>query len=347
MSPHADRASSPAGRPGGVWTKRGWLAVLLLAVAIALVGTHGAGDTFAAGGFSAHNAYKTSTISSGSLTAPTSLAAHPTGSATKLEWTPGATSTKTKQVVAVAHMGAATTCSSSSIFTTLTASVAATSTTYTTASLTLTTHGTTKPGDWYCYQVASAYGTSWTKPAFVHAQAGFVATSVAVSTTLPTSSSPMPIDTATITISFNQAIGTTKTQLKPTAAYGVCANETNHELLLGVTDSLTCGGTSLVTLGILKATTSTTFFTTDTFYTTAKFTVTNNPGTGVYTISVTFKTLTTPTPPTAFSGTPTWTFMPGTPTTNVLKSSSGTLPVCRTNLRSASLCQPSVTSKSM
>lgn len=327
----------------------GWAAVVLLAIAIALVSTRTVGSTFAAGGFTAHNAYKTSTITSGSLTAPTNLQARASGKAIDLTWTRGATSSKTKQIVDRARTEKTTACTTSTPFTTLTANVSKTATTYADA-IALTT-GTTKAGDWYCFEVTSAYGTSWTKGAAspAHAQAGFVATSVTLSTTLTTTKTAGKIDTATVTVSFNQKIGTTKTALAlwKAAPTGVCAYGTHsgsYDLLLGEPKT-TCaiGPTGTVTLGVLETSSPLTH---TKYYTTVTFTVRNTTTAHSYTITLTFKAA-TKSGLTTFTGTPTWTFLPGTATTLVLKSSVTSVTVCRSSTVTEGLCRPQVTSSSI
>ncbi|MGH8979780.1 MAG: hypothetical protein ACRDWE_01990 [Acidimicrobiales bacterium] len=298
------------------------------------------GGTFAAGGFSAHNAYKTSPVSSASLTAPTNLVARASGNAIRLTWTVGATSGKTKQIVSVVRTGASTACAASPAFTALSTSLSTTTSTYT--ETTPTALATSQAGDWYCYQVATAYNTSWTKSGYVNAQEGFVASGLSLTTKVSTGSTTVSIDTATITVSFNQKIGSTGAQLKPTSSIGVCALDTtpNYELLIGVTK---CKASAEVTFGRLKSSIP---LSNKKFYTTATFTVHNTTTTHTYTVVVTFKA-TTPSTLTTFTGTPTWTFSPGTPTLPVLKSSTGTVTVCRTNSHATSLCQPSVSSKSL
>lgn len=333
--------------PRGPWSKRRWFAVLILAAGIAIVGTHGAGDTFAVGGFSAHNVYKTSTITSGALKPPKTLTARAIGDSVELTWALQATSNKTKQVVSVSHTGTAIPCTSSLTFTSLTANLPTSATTYTTPSMTLTPTGTTKPGDWYCYQVASAYGTSWTQPAFAATQAGFVATKVSVSTSLSTSGTSVSIDTATVTVTFNQKIATTATQLK-TAVNSVCAikSTTIPELLLGdesATSTTKCKTSDNVSFGRLRSSVA---LSAKKYYTTVAYSVENTTTNHLYSIALTFKAKTASSLA-AFSGTPTWTFVPGTTKTEVLKSKTGSLTVCMTNSRTSGLCQPAVTSKTL
>lgn len=329
---------------------RGWVIAIFAVLVAALVSARAVDNTFAVGGFTAHNAYKTSAVNSGSLTPPTGLVARASGKSVLLTWTAGATSHKTKQVVGFLDTRTTATCSSADTFTNLTTNVSASASTYSDATRATKT-ATTLPGDWYCYEVATAYNTSWTKAAFAHAQGGFAATGVSVSTTLTKTNTLPKINDATVTVTFNQRIGTTLTQLKKktartTAVCGI-AKSGSYELMLGdesTTDSTTCKPSNKVSLGILKSSVK---LVNTRYYTKLTWTITNTTTSHSYSIQLTFKTTTTLTTVTKYTGSPTWTFVPGTATASVIKSSSGSVTACRTNAHEATLCEPTVTSRTI
>lgn len=348
----SDEDQSPAVRPHRRWlgVGRGWLIAILVVLVAAVVSARAVDNTFAVGGFTAHNAYKTSAVNSGSLTPPTGLVARAAGKSVALTWTVGATSHKTKQVVGYLDTRTTTICSSADTFTDLTTGLSAAAASYTDTTRSTKT-ATTLPGDWYCYEVATGYSTSWTKAAYAHVQGGFVAIGVSVSTTLTKTHTLPKINDATITVTFNQKIGTTLTQLKKktagtTAVCGI-AKSGSYELMLGdesTSNSTTCKPSNKVSLGILKSSVK---LTNTRYYTKLTWTITNTTTNHTYSIQLTFKTTTTLTTVTKYTGTPTWTFVPGTATASVIKSSSGTVTACRTNAHKPSLCEPTVTSRTI
>lgn len=289
------------------------------------------GSTFAA--FDAATVNANNAFADGSLTVPSALQARVSGTSVNLSWTAGANGNQYD--VLGYDAGQSSTCASpgSSSYAQV-ASAAATATTY------AASPGAPN-GDWYCYEVENAFGTSWTSVndgtasgntnPTVAVQTGFVATTVGLangaSTTgcaTGTSGQTNRLDCGDqVVLTFNQQPTTTAT------IAGVClTGTTSYTLLLGVSS---CGGAP--TIGSLAASGGTATGT-GVFY----------PATGTWSTAAPWTlTITVQAP----SGTnPTYTTFTAAPTSwtlsaaSTLASSVGTVAICTTV---APTCQPTTT----
>lgn len=289
------------------------------------------GSTFAA--FNAATVNASNAFTDGSLTVPSALQASVSGSSVNLSWTAGANGNQYDVLGYDAGQSSACASPGSTSYAQV-ASAAATATTYTASP-------GAPNGDWYCYEVENAFGTSWTSVndgtatgntnPTVAVQTGFVATTVGLANGANTTGCATGTSGQTnrldcgdqVVITFNQQPTTTAT------ISGVCVTgTTSSTLLLGVSS---CGATP--TVGSLAASGGTATGT-GVFY----------PATGTWSTSAPWTlTITVQAPSgasptyTTFTTAPTsWTLSPA----STLTSSVGSVAVCTTV---APTCQPTTT----
>lgn len=306
----------PAARPRRRRGVRPLLAVALGLGALLLTG-RSLGGTFALPFYGEAN-YPSSSMTLGVLSAPSGLSATPSGNSVNLAWTAGTHGNG--ETVAGVDTGSATSCTSANTFTTITSALGATATSYTDTNR--ATAAGVQAGDNYCYDVATAYGTTWSADTYVSARVGFATTGVAI-TNGATVNSIRTNDYVTLT--FNQA-PTTPTA---TGVTRMCAVPSTKTLIIGVNATCSSGATALVG----KLVYSGTMTTTNTY--TVSYTVTGS----------TLKILVTTTPgtPTTVGTGGTWTFTPTSSAPSSLVSASGAVAACSSNTNSSALCAPTTT----
>jgi hypothetical protein len=210
------------------------LGVVLVVAALGWAGVRGASALLNAQERNPSAAFATT-----ALYAPSGLTASYAGTRTTLSW-PSGTNGSGYTVLGAAN-GTSNDCSAAT-FTTLT----------TTSALTVTDTRATPAGNWYCYQVQTAYG-SWTSVQSnptATVQLGFVTSSVSISN----NSNNGKVDSGDqIAITFNQPVDPTT---GPGASDGICTTTTL--VLLGTnTGSTSCSATEAITVGMFSGGSST------------------------------------------------------------------------------------------